>query len=365
MLLSAGAPGERVDVPEAVRPTLPAATSWFGAAGSHRVDALRRRVHRRGEPAHVGYVARPALLAALREEVLQRRPDVVHLFGWGTAALVAHLDGVPAVHDCVDPWAPSVRNRLRRGTPWAGALDRGEAARVAAHEARHYPRCARVVVRSVADAALLPAARTAVVPNGVDLPVDGGPSGDAVVVLSGAWDTGSSADAGRALVTDVLPLLRAGLPGTQALLVGRDPGRDLQRLVARAPGAALTGWVDDVAAALRRGTVAVVPTRTGHGVKNKVLEAMAAGLPVVASTLALRGVVEALPAGQPRPGLVRADTPAEQADAALRWLRDPAAARVAGAANRLLAASWLGWDRSAHALEEVWRAAAREGAPGA
>jgi glycosyltransferase involved in cell wall biosynthesis len=346
VLLSAGAPARRADPP----PTVPVPTRWYGRTAPAPLDALRRRLVRGSEPAHVGFVARPALLADLAAEVRRHRPDVVHLFGWGTAGLGPA--GVPAVHDAVDPWAANLANR-RRGR-LAGLLDAGERSRVAAHERRHYPGLRAVVVRTAEDAALLsaqvPGARVRVVPNGVDLPPPGEPSSDPVLAFLGSYDATSNADAARVLVEQVLPLVRLEVPEASVLLVGRDPGPEVRRLAVGYP-AVVTGRVPDVAAALRRAAVFVAPMVSGLGVKNKVLEAMAAGLPVVASSLAVQGIGGS-------EGVLVADDPQSQADAVVALLRDPARRRALGQANRDRVAAELTWAASARALEQVWEEAA-------
>jgi glycosyltransferase involved in cell wall biosynthesis len=323
-----------------VPPNLPAPVRWYGTNAPAGLDAVLRRARRGTEPAHVGYVARPALLAALRQEVRDRRPDVVHLFGWGTAALWPHLDGVPAVHDAVDPWAANLDNRSTG--PVHAVLDAGEVRRVAAHERRHYPQLAAVVVRTEQDAALLrvqvPGATVAVVPNGVDPgPEPAAPVREPVLAFLGAYDAEANVDAAERLVREVLPRV----PGGRVLLVGRDPSPRVLALAG--PQVEVTGTVPDVAPVLGRAGVFVAPITRGHGVRNKVLEAMAAGLPVAATSLALQGI-------GPSHGVVQADTPEALAAAVQRLLTDP----TAGPANRARVLERHTWRRSADVLEELW-----------
>jgi glycosyltransferase involved in cell wall biosynthesis len=335
-VLTAGAARTRAAPP----PNLPAPVRWYGRTLPAAADGLWRRATRGSEPAHVGYVGRPALVADLQRAIRDQRPDVVHLFGWGTAALWPHLDGVPAIHDAVDPWAANRDNRTLTGLQ--RVLDRGEDARVAAHEARHYPRLAAVVVRTAEDAALLSAqvdgVRTAVVPNGVDAgPTPPALATEPVLAFLGSYDAEANVDAAERLVREVLPLV----PGARALLIGRDPSPRVLGLAG--PRVEVTGTVGDVAAALTRAAVFVAPITRGRGVRNKVLEAMAAGLPVVASPLALQGI------GASR-GVLEASTPHDQAEAAKRLLNDPGA----GPANRALVLEKHTWSRSAAVLEELW-----------
>ena len=335
-VLAAGAARSRAAAP----PNLPVPVRWYGRTLPAGIDGLWRRATRGGEPAHVAYVARRALVADLRRSVREQRPDLVHLFGWGTAALWPHLDGVPAVHDAVDPWAANVDNRTTGAVH--GFLDRAERNRVAAHEARHYPHLAAVVVRTEQDADLLraqvPGVRAAVVPNGVDPgPAPSSPSREPVLAFLGSYDAEANVDAAERLVRDVLPLV----PGARALLIGRDPSPRVLALAG--PQVEVTGTVPDVAAALSRAAVFVAPITRGLGVRNKVLEAMAAGLPVAATPLALQGIGASY-------GVAEAATPQALAEAVVRLLADPSA----GPANRARVLDRHTWSRSADILEELW-----------
>ncbi len=323
-------------------------TRWYGPPVPAPVDAVVRRLRGGPEPAHVGYVARRALVTDLEREIADRRPDLVHLFGWGTAGLHRHVAGVPAVHDAVDPWSANLANRSRSRS--GRLLEAGQAGRVRAHEARHYPQLAAVVVRSEQDAELLraqvPGSAVRVVPNGVDLPPAGAPADAPVLAFLGAYDASSNVEAAQSLVRDVLPLVRARVPAATALLIGRDPPP-----LVRALDAEVTGQVPDVTSALRRAAVLVAPMSSGRGVKNKVLEAMAAGLPVVASPLAAQGI------GASEGLLVGTGAP-ELADLVVGLLGDVERRHRLGRANRDRVAAELSWARSAAVLEQVWQSCA-------
>ena len=327
----------------------------FGADRQHPVRVVGRRWRglRTGEPDHVAWVERPALLAALAEELASRRPDVVHLFGWGTAQLWARTDGVPCVHMPVDTWTDGVRNRALPG--WRRLTDLGQHRRVRAHERRHYPRCHAVAVVSPGEAertqAVAPGARVAVVANGVDAgpEPERRPDPRPTIAFHGRYGTRANAEAARFVATEVLPELRRLVPDVRLLLIGSDVGPDVAALAGDA--VEVTGPVDDVRAALGRAHVYVAGMVSGTGIKNKVLEAMAAALPVVATPLALDGIGEG-------PGVVAAPTSVALAEAAVSLLADPELAAQTGRAGRARVVAEHGWDRSAAAIERLWLEAA-------
>ena len=350
-VLAAGAPASESPVPAAADGAAGAvAMRWFGRSTPAAVDYVRRRASglSSGEPAHVRYVERPALITALHEEIARRRPDVVHAFGWGTAGIWRHTDGVPVVHVAVDAWHRNAANRLLPS--WRRLTDAGELRRIGAHEARHYPHDAAVVVVAEPDAAavhdLAPTARVEIVPNGVEAGPEPTPPPSAPVLgFHGSFDAAHNVDAARVLVEDVLPRVQQSVPDAQVLLIGRRPGPVVRQLCG--PHVELRADVDDARAELRDVTVYVAPLVSGSGLKNKVLEAMAAGRPVVTTPLGAAGIG----AGD---GVDVADVD-DLAARAVALLGDRDRLARAGDAGRRRVTTEFTWARSAQRIESLWQ----------
>jgi glycosyltransferase involved in cell wall biosynthesis len=355
-VLSAGASAREAPVPADAQARYPGVTlRWFGTPVPAPLDYLRRVgwSARHGEPAHVRFVERPALLAAY-DELVASGVDVVHLHGWGTARVAARSAGVPAVHVALDPWTVNAGNR--RTSPLRAPLDGRQLARIASHERRHYPSARAVAVVSSEDAELVhqvaPAAPLVVLPNGVEPgPAPSPPTASPPVLgFHGVFDSRANVDAATQLVRDVWPRVRSQVADAKVLLVGRRPTREVRRLAG--DGVELRADVPDIRAALSEMSVHVDWMTAGAGIKNKVLEAMAAGRPVVASETGARGI------GPGAGLLVAADTEVAAARI-VRLLRDPAALRAAGAAARARVVADFGWAANARRLEEIWEQAAR------
>jgi glycosyltransferase involved in cell wall biosynthesis len=350
VLLAAGAPAASPVVPEAVEAMLPGvAVKWFGTSCGPVADQLGRRGWslRHREPAHVRYVERPDLLAALDAAIATA--DVLHLHGWGTARLWRHAGGRPTVHVAVDPWSVNVANRRRTMVRRLVEVEQRPAIR--RHEARHYPRLDAVVVVAEPDVAsiarLAPAARIVVVPNGVAAGPPPVPMPDRPVIgFHGAYESQANVDAATALVRQVLPGVRRELPAVRALLVGRQPPRQVRGLAADGV-VEVNADVADLRAALDAMSVHVDWMTSGTGLKNKVLEAMAAGRPVVASRLGAAGIG----AG---PGVVVADTIDGAVAEAVRLLRDSRSAAATGEAGRQRVITDFGWPANAARIEQLW-----------
>ena len=139
---------------------------------------------------------------------------------------------------------------------------------------------------------LNPPGKVWVIPNGVDLeifsyrPVD--PGGQNIIFFGG-MDYIANIDAACFFSTEVLPQLQQRHPGTTLTIVGSNPAPKVLAL-AKLPGIKVTGRVPSIAEYLHQAVVCVIPMRTGFGIKNKTLEAMAAGCPVVGSDRGLEGI---------------------------------------------------------------------------
>jgi glycosyltransferase involved in cell wall biosynthesis len=131
------------------------------------------------------------------------------------------------------------------------------------------------------------------VPTGVDVeyfrpPNDAPPVSD--IVFSGSMDWLPNVDAVTYFLSEVLPLIRAELPDTTFTIAGRSPDAAVLKAVQGLSGVSVTGKVDDMRPYLWGAKISVVPIRIGGGTRLKIYECMAAGLPVVSTTVGAEGL---------------------------------------------------------------------------
>ena len=140
-----------------------------------------------------------------------------------------------------------------------------------------------------------------VIPNGVDLtqfPYRSIDPGGHTLIFAGAMNNLPNIDAARFLSLQILPSLQQRYPDATLTIVGASPVPEVLAL-GKLRGIQVVGRVQRVAEYLHQAAVCVVPMRIGFGIKNKTLEAMAAGTPVVASDRGLEGL--AVDGGGPQP----------------------------------------------------------------
>jgi glycosyltransferase involved in cell wall biosynthesis len=137
-----------------------------------------------------------------------------------------------------------------------------------------------------------------VLPNGVDLnyfqPLDV-PRDSATIVLTGKMSYHANVAAALYLGREIMPRVWAQRPDVKLYIVGKDPPREITNLKPVLSGAegseignrkseiVVTGYVPDIRPYLAQATVAVCSVPYSAGIQNKVLEAMAMGIPVVAT----------------------------------------------------------------------------------
>jgi polysaccharide biosynthesis protein PslH len=228
--------------------------------------------------------------------------------------------------------------RIDRRTPkrWPAAVYSWlQAGRIARFEREVSRSVDCVIAVSDTDAAALqpfrPQDKIAIVPNGVftDAYTEDVPRldlGDNVLVFTGKMDYRPNVDAMLWFSEAIFPLIRQGVPDVKLYIVGQKPHRSLQAL-RELPGIEITGWVADVQPFLQAADVYIAPLRMGSGTRLKLLEAMATGCAVVATTAAASGL-----APQVQNSLTLADDAASFAQNVITLLHNPERRAILGAA---------------------------------
>lgn len=254
----------------------------------------------------------------------------------------ARATGAPIVLDAhnveADIMATLAAGEARRRARWRWEWEARKLERVERAAARLVD---AVVATSEEDAARFRAwgaRRVVVVPNGVDTeavpfaPVTDRPE----IAYIGQFGYRPNERAALELVDEVLPLVAAEVPDAHLRLVGRNPTPAMRQR--RSPSVEVVGPVADVVPYLHGSRVLGVPLRAGSGTRLKILEAMAAGTPVVSTPLGAAGI-------DARPGvdLLLAETPSELAAAITSVLRDDDLAQRLSAAGRALVEARYDW----------------------
>jgi glycosyltransferase involved in cell wall biosynthesis len=272
-------------------------------------------------PRSVSGTFSPEMARRISEVISGSKIDIVICSQLGTASYHPFLSGTPALFEEVElgvlsekySLATSPWQRLRHGLTWL--------------KHRHYlrnllPGFKASTVVSECEKSLLAGAvpgydRIEVIPNGIDLEdyvdIPRVPSANQLI-FTGSFRYAPNHEAMLWFLEKVYPLIRAQAPDVCLTITGDHAGLPLPAV----ENVRLTGFVEDIRPLLASAWVSLAPFRSGGGTRLKILEAMALGVPVVATTKGAEGLDY-----QPGRDLLIADAPDEFAERVIRLLKEP------------------------------------------
>lgn len=200
---------------------------------------------------------------------------------------------------------------------------------------------------------IAPDAPCSTVRNGIDLEYFTAPDVPRAevptLVFSGQMDYFANVD-GIVSFEAAFRRLRERHPGLELYIVGRSPAPAVKALE-QTPGIVVTGEVDDIRPFVARASVFVAPLRIAQGVQNKVLEALALGVPVVCSEAVMAGLADSgLRAGH---DLLVGENDDELVAAVGRLLEDVDLRDQLGSRGRKTIAQIYSWERNVATLEDL------------
>ncbi|MBW4668111.1 MAG: glycosyltransferase family 4 protein [Cyanomargarita calcarea GSE-NOS-MK-12-04C] len=246
------------------------------------------------------------------------------------------------------------RNQLQTGITENTLRDKLNLPLLRRYEQRYCSKFSAIVVTTEEDKIQLqefhPNSEIAVIPNGVDLvsfPNRTSDLGGHRLIFIGAMDNLANIDAVCFFCNEVLPEIQKRYPDTTFDIVGSRPA-PLVLALQEKPGVHVTGRVPSMVDYLHQATICVVTMRTGFGIKNKTLEAMAAGVPVVGSDRGLEGLAVDKPLRA-----LRANQPAEYITAISQLFDNPQLRDELSCNARQLVETEFTWDSAGKRYEEV------------
>ncbi|MCL2930847.1 MAG: glycosyltransferase family 4 protein [Trichodesmium sp. MAG_R03] len=249
------------------------------------------------------------------------------------------------------------RQQLETGTAEKPLRDRLNLPLLLRYEKRYCSKFSFIVATTEEDRKQLqefnPNSKISVIPNGVDLslfPYRSSDPGGKQLIFVGAMDNFPNIDAVRFLTLEILPKVQEYYPDTTLALVGARPVPKIQELSTR-QGVKVTGRVPSIVEYLHQATVCVISMRTGFGIKNKTLEAMSAGTPVVASDRGLEGL--AVDGGDTPLRALRANNVGEYIEAIIRLFEDRQLRQMLSENGRSLIETEYTWEVQGQRYERV------------
>lgn len=191
-----------------------------------------------------------------------------------------------------------------------------------------------------------------VIPIAVDTqelqPIDRNPNADHILHI-GTMYWPPNIDGMEWFLKEVYPIIRQQYPGVCLDVVGSRPPQHLIALNEQNIGVNVTGYVKDALEFFQKAGVFIVPLRAGGGMRVKILEALAQGMPVVSTTLGAEGI-----AVEDRVHVLIADTPEQFAGSVLRILADRSLADRLGQEGRKLIEKQYDYQIACQAIERAY-----------
>jgi len=305
-------------------------------------------------PSSMGFFYSPDLARQVQKLLDSERWDLIFVHCSSVAQYVEHVRGVPKILDFGDmdsqKWLEYANYK-----PFPLSLGyRLEGNKMLAAEKRLARRFDLCTATTRAEWETLESYGTGVAtdwfPNGVDAeffsPTDGSYDPDTLSFI-GRMDYYPNQECMMRFCSEVWPLLKSRRPTLKLLIVGADPSPAIRRL-GEVPGVTVTGSVPDVRPFIRGSALMVAPLAIARGTQNKILEAMAMGVPVVTSSAAAGGVD-----AEGEEHFLVADRPDDVAAAILRIVESPAERAHLAAAGRARMLSHHAWPRSMQRLDAI------------
>ncbi|HLJ35788.1 MAG TPA: glycosyltransferase [Ktedonobacteraceae bacterium] len=311
-------------------------------------------------PLRVAYYRSPAFINTIRHVIHKQQIDVVHgelIKVVPALQSVLAQESIPCLYDSVDCISSyleqqysTVRHPLKRVFVFS------ELQKMRRYEPRALADFHKVTITSAHDRNHLMAQNkdlqhVHVVSNGVDTeyfaPLATSREEDSLVFCA-KLDYFPNAQAIQYFCREVLPLIWKQRPQVRLTIVGSNPPQAVRDL-GTDERITVTGSVPDVRPYLGKATVALAPLQVAAGMQNKVLEALAMGVPMVATPRACKSL-------QVKNGthLLIADEPQAYAEAIKLVLDDPQLAQKLSVAGRAYVEEHHSWIANAHALSELY-----------
>jgi len=303
-----------------------------------------------GNPFQVGYFYNKSIFKQASHIINTRKPDVVFFQLVRTAKYAKGLN-YRKVIDYQDALSEGLKRRLKTEKGLFGLILRSEYKRMLRYEEKIFDIFDEHIIITEADRDHIPHPgrnHIKVIPNGINTtkfhPRDIDKRYD--IIFAGNMNYPPNVDAAVFLAKEIFPRIKSSIPGAKLLLAGANPAYAVSSL--QSDDIKVTGWVEDIAESYASAKVFIAPMRIGTGLQNKLLEAMATGLPCVTTTLANNALK-----AKDNSGILIGNTAAELANAAIKLLSDSDLHKTISAGGRNYVLDNFSWENISRSLEDI------------
>ncbi len=244
----------------------------------------------RAQPLQVGYFYSKRIANDVNKTIFRIKPDYIY----GQLVRVAEYIKNSDIHKCLDlqdALSAGLKRRYNSSNIFLKPLLKLEYKRMLEYEAAMKNHFDSLTIITETDRQLLPVQIREIVniiPNGVDFSFFDSEKINVKskfdIVFTGNMNYPPNIKASQFLVKEIMPIVWKSSPNSKVLIAGSSPHSTVKSLMSEL--VEVSGWIDDIRVAYKSAKVFVAPMQIGTGLQNKLLEAMAMGLPCVTSDLA-------------------------------------------------------------------------------
>jgi glycosyltransferase involved in cell wall biosynthesis len=242
----------------------------------------------RGLPLQVGYFYSKSIHKIVDQSIVEIKPELIYCQLIRTALYKKNFENIPGIIDYMDAFSIGTAQRLKNAPLLLKPVFQRELNKVKSFEMGSYKWFKSHLIISDQDRknmSVPEAAALRVIPNGVDTdffqPKNSAKTTD--ITFVGNMNYPPNIDASIFLVREIMPLVWKSKPDATVQLAGANPHTSVMALGSER--VKVTGWVNDIRDCYHISRIFVAPMRTGTGLQNKLLEAMAVKLPCITTTI--------------------------------------------------------------------------------
>lgn len=287
-------------------------------------------------------------------ELLEEGFELIHAF---MLRLLPYVERrrEPVLLECIDSMQLNMSRQAEVTTGLKRWVYREELRRLRAYEPTVDNYAEQSIFVSPIDAKASGSTKSLVLPLGVEVQPLVEPCQSPIVVFSGNMGYSPNIHAVEWFVRNCWVAVRSAVPNATFRVLGGKPGPSILEMK-NIPGVEILGHVDNMMAAISGAAVSIAPMQSGSGMQFKILEAMASGLPVVATSLGL-GAIQATPGAE----ILIADDTEAFSKTVISLLNDPKLRATIGGCARSFVKKFHTWDYAARIIEDKYYQLGRSG----
>jgi sugar transferase (PEP-CTERM/EpsH1 system associated) len=305
-------------------------------------------------PLTLAYFYSGKMKKLVKEKIEKEKFDLIFIYCSSMAQYALNFKSIPKIIDFVDVDSDKWRQYADYSSFPKSIIYKMEERRLKEYEKVIVNSVNHSIVTSQAEAELfksfIPGIRVSVLPNGVDYEYykpDSCTGEKNSLVFMGQMNYFANVEGVLYFCREILPLIRKEVPDIRFYVVGSNPVKAIKQLTSD-KNVVVTGFVDDVRPYVVDSAVCVVPLRIARGIQNKVLEAMASGVPVVTTTKGNEGIN-----AKTGEEIFINDNPEDFAESVLRLMDNPQLRASVSAKARRLVENKFSWELNLQKLENI------------